>query len=69
VFSESNGRFLVTIRARDSTRFEELFDALPLIRIGSVDTPPRLKIEIDGSLYAWNVADLSRTFKETLADD
>jgi phosphoribosylformylglycinamidine synthase len=69
LFSESNGRFLVTVRAADRERFEACFDALPLVHIGTVDTHPRLKICVDDRSYSWDAAALNRVFKETLADD
>jgi phosphoribosylformylglycinamidine synthase len=69
LFSESNGRFLVTVRPTDRGDFEDLFDGLPLIRIGTVSAQPRLEIAIADRAFAWESGDLSRAFKETLADD
>ena len=69
LFSESNGRFLVTVRAADREPFERFFDGLPLAHVGSVDARPRLRIAIDGRRYVWETAELSRAFKETLSDD
>ena len=69
LFSESNGRFLVTVRAADRERFEARFDGLPLLHVGTVDSSPRLKISVDDRSYCWDTAELSRAFKETLADD
>ncbi|NIM01865.1 MAG: hypothetical protein GTN89_13785 [Acidobacteria bacterium] len=68
LFAESNGRFLVTVLERDRERFEACFGGLPLLRIGSVDDEPRLKLRIARRTYRWDAAALSRGFKETLAD-
>lgn len=69
LFSESNGRFLVTVRAGDRDRFETCFDGLPLTRVGTIDAQPRLKIVFEDRSFAWDTAVLCRAFKETLADD
>jgi len=69
LFSESNGRFLVTVRPADRERFEACFDGLPLLHVGTVDAQPRLKIAVDDRSYCWDTAALSRAFKDTLADD
>jgi len=69
LFSESNGRFLVTVRGTDRDRFETCFDGLPLAHVGTVGTQPRLKIAFDDRSFAWDAAGLSRAFKETLVDD
>jgi phosphoribosylformylglycinamidine (FGAM) synthase-like enzyme len=69
LFSESNGRFRVTIRASDRDRFETCFDGLPLTCVGTVAAQPGLKIACGDQSLSWSAADLSRAFKETLADD
>ena len=46
-----------------------MFDGLPLTCIGTVVKQPRLEITIDKRVFGWDVVDLSRVFKETLADD
>jgi phosphoribosylformylglycinamidine synthase len=69
MFSESNGRFLVTLRASDRDRFETCFDGLPLTCVGAVAAQPHLKISCGEQSFCWNAADLSRAFKETFADD
>jgi phosphoribosylformylglycinamidine synthase len=68
LFSESNGRFLVTVRAEDAERFEACLDGLPLERVGRVCSEPGLRILGGERSYVWDSGDLSRAFKETLDD-
>ena len=68
LFSESNGRFLVSVRAADAERLEACFDGLPLEPVGRVTNEARLRLAIDGGSYAWDSAELSRAYKETLTD-
>ncbi len=44
LFSESPGRFLVTVNPSNQKRFEELFEKLPLGLLGEVTERPHLKI-------------------------
>ena len=69
MFSESNGRFLVTVSPSDRDRFETCFAGLPLTRVGTVVEKPQLTIACGDSPFCWTAADLSRAFKETLGDD
>ncbi|MBI3957545.1 MAG: phosphoribosylformylglycinamidine synthase, partial [Chloroflexi bacterium] len=46
LFSESNGRLLVEVRAEDATALEELFAGLPLVAIGVVSAETRLVVEL-----------------------
>jgi phosphoribosylformylglycinamidine synthase len=69
MFSESNGRFLVTVSPGDRERFEARFDGLPLTRVGTVVARPQLTIACGDSSFSWTAADLSHAFKETLDDD
>ncbi len=69
LFSESNGRFLVTVRASERDRFEACFQGLPLTHVGTVAGQPRLKIACGEQSFCWSAAGLCRAFKETLADD
>jgi len=70
LFSESNGRFLVTSRPEDADRFEKLFDGLACRRIGTVVEQARLRVRSGKS--AWldlGVDELKPAFKERLADE
>ncbi|MEJ2037897.1 MAG: AIR synthase-related protein [Desulfosarcinaceae bacterium] len=44
LFSESAGRFLLTVNPKDKDAFESQFAGLPLARIGSVTAEPRLVV-------------------------
>ena len=49
LFSESNGRLLVEVRAEDAAAFEELFAGLPLAEIGAVSAEEKLVVELGGT--------------------
>jgi len=69
LFSESNGRFLITTRPEDAERFEERFAGLPCRRIGRVTADARLFVRSgDDALLDLPLANLTAAFKETLAD-
>ena len=68
LFSESNGRFLVTVREGDAEAFEALFYGLPLEQVGTVSTETGLRISHGERSYAWDNGALTRAFKETLGD-
>jgi phosphoribosylformylglycinamidine synthase subunit PurSL len=44
LFSESQTRFLVEVRLEDIEDFEDLFDGLPLISLGTVQREPRIRV-------------------------
>jgi phosphoribosylformylglycinamidine synthase len=73
LFSESNGRFVVTVAQRDADRFESHLGKtqgdLAWLRVGAVTQNPRLVVKL-GARTAIDVAiaDLGRRFKEGLAD-
>jgi len=67
LFSESNGRFLVTVGADDARAFESLFAGLPCRRVGHVTADPRVAITLGKSSLALTVADMKSAYKETLA--
>jgi len=73
LYSETGGRFLLTIAPGDRARFEAAMDGLPLRRLGEV-TPPeddgesRLRVlhPDEGVLIDEEVSVLRRAWKETL---
>jgi phosphoribosylformylglycinamidine synthase len=70
LFSESNGRFLVTTRPEDAERLEKLFDGLACRRIGTVDEQARLRVRSGEQTWLdLGVDELKPAFKETLADE
>ncbi len=70
LFSESCGRFLVTVQPEDADRFQGFFSGLPCRRVGCVTQETRLKLGARGAGWIDLPVDALRTsFKETLADD
>jgi phosphoribosylformylglycinamidine synthase len=70
LFSESNGRLLVTVPAKEAANFAERFDGLPCRPIGSVTSDARLVIrQEDEPLVEIESTALETAFKETLSND
>jgi phosphoribosylformylglycinamidine synthase len=70
LFSESNGRFLVTTSAEEAESFERRFSRFPCLRVGVVTSRPRLGVAADGrTLIDLDLATLVSAFKETLSDE
>jgi phosphoribosylformylglycinamidine synthase len=70
LFSESNGRFLVTVAPEDAGRFAAHFAEGNCTRVGTVTDETRLRVRIGGTLRVdLEVEAMKRAFKETLADD
>jgi phosphoribosylformylglycinamidine synthase len=68
LFSESNGRFVVTVAASDSAAFEALFDGLACRRIGDVTAAKTLRVTHKGARRVEVAIDaLKAAYKETLA--
>jgi phosphoribosylformylglycinamidine synthase len=69
LFSESLGRFLVTVAPDDAERFERHFEGLPCRRVGTVTREASLRVHVeDREWLDAGLADLKSAFKETLAD-
>ncbi len=64
LYSESQGRVLVTVRPGDEEAFVEAFERLPCACIGRVTEEPVLRV--DGGGLAEKVEELRRAYKETL---
>jgi phosphoribosylformylglycinamidine synthase len=70
LFSESNGRFLVTVARADAAEFERRFVELPCRRVGSVCAESRLRVRLGDRTRLDLEADALRAaFKETLRDE
>jgi phosphoribosylformylglycinamidine synthase len=70
LFSESNGRLLVTVAADDADAFARAMRAHSCERVGVVTPEPRLVVHRNGNpRIDLDAAALSRAFKETLADE
>jgi phosphoribosylformylglycinamidine synthase len=68
LFSESNGRFVVTVAPKDAEAFSALFGGLPCRRIGLVTSAPSLRIALGGKLRIdLPIAAMKAAYKETLA--
>jgi phosphoribosylformylglycinamidine synthase len=70
LFSESNGRFVVTVAPQRRERFEACLAGLPAVAVGTVSAEPRLRLSV-GTRRRVDLAaaELAAAFKETLADD
>jgi phosphoribosylformylglycinamidine synthase len=68
LFSESNGRFVVTVEPNDAAAFTALFENLPCRRIGVVTSAPRLRMTLGGTQRVdLGVAAMKAAYKGTLA--
>ncbi len=68
MFSESNGRFVVTVAARDAAALEAIFRGLPCRRIGAVTAATSLRVTLGGLLRInLEIATMKSAYKETLA--
>ena len=69
LFSESNGRFLVTVAAADAAAFAEHFSGLACRQVGTVTKEPVLRIQrADRWLIDEAIEELRQRFKEGLAN-
>ena len=70
LFSESPGRFLITVAAADANRLERLFEGHPCRRAGRVAGDGRLRVRWGAAVRVDLEAQaLLDAFKETLADE
>jgi phosphoribosylformylglycinamidine synthase len=69
LFSESNGRFVVTVAASDADAFARRMEGLPCRLVGKVTSQPRLVVRLgEGAVVDADVLELKKTWKERLAD-
>ena len=69
LFSESCGRFVVTVPPEDADSFAGRFPSLPCRRIGRVTAEPRIRVRLGGrSVLDTDVSALKSAYQETLAD-
>jgi phosphoribosylformylglycinamidine synthase len=68
LFSESNSRFIVSVKPENTARFEELFAGLPVAQIGTVTTEKKLVVKgVKGATRINTDLDaLRKPFKKTL---
>jgi phosphoribosylformylglycinamidine synthase len=70
LFSESPGRFLITVAETDVDRFAAHFAGLPCRRVGRVTSEARLSVRAGARVWLdVGVDALATAFKETLADE
>jgi len=68
LFSESNGRFVVTVAPHDAAAFAALFGGLPCRRVGTVTSAKSLRATLGGELRIdLDVAAMKAAYKEALA--
>jgi phosphoribosylformylglycinamidine synthase subunit PurSL len=68
LFSESNGRFVVTVATVSAAKFEALFRGLACHRVGAVTAAPNLAISSCGAARVEvSIASMKSAYKETLA--
>ena len=68
LFSESNGRFVVTVAPTDASTFEDLFDGLACCRIGTVVALKSVRARLGGRLRVdLPIAAMKAAYKEPLA--
>jgi phosphoribosylformylglycinamidine synthase len=70
LFSESAGRFIISVDPSQKARFEEVFGGLPLECIGSITDDGRMTVEGQGgqTLLSAPVADLKASWQSTFGD-
>jgi len=70
LFSESAGRFIISVDPSRKARVEEVFGGLPLECIGSITDDGRLTVEGQGgqTLLSAPVADLKASWQSTFGD-
>ena len=70
LFSESNGRFLVTVAEGDADKFEQEFEGLRCVRAGRVTAGDRLTVRHgETSWLDLPLGRMTEKFKERLSDD
>jgi phosphoribosylformylglycinamidine synthase len=69
LFSESNGRFVVSVAVEDSEQFEARFEGLACRPVGRVIGEPVLQILLkeESEILSVPVAALKASYKETLS--
>ncbi len=68
LFSESTGRFVVTVDPADRRQFEAIMGGLAVARVGTVAYGHRFRIKgrEEGREWQWNVEDLKRAWRRPL---
>jgi phosphoribosylformylglycinamidine synthase len=70
LFSESLGRFVVTVASADGAKLEQIFAGLPCRLVGRVTAPRRLRVTAGKEIWIdLAIEELAAAFKETLGDD
>ncbi|MFA5105847.1 MAG: AIR synthase-related protein [Candidatus Micrarchaeia archaeon] len=69
LFSESQGRFIITVREKDTARLEKKLAGFPLARVGAISEEPVFKVSDSSgaAIIEENVNSLKESWKKTLA--
>ncbi len=67
LFSESNSRFVMTVKAEDAARVEVLLDGTPFAKVGKVTEDKSLCFKNTDSAFSVSIQDLVGEYKGTLA--
>lgn len=68
LFSESNSRFIMTVKPQHAAEVEKILTGVPFARVGEVTAAPQLKLTSGGRpVAAWELEELLQSYKGTLA--
>lgn len=62
-FSESQSRFLVSVKADDATKFERLFATEKLVRLGEVTEVSKLIVHAEKSVITAELSELKQVWE------
>jgi phosphoribosylformylglycinamidine synthase len=67
LFSETQSRFVITVREEDKSQFEQAMQGVKLYQVGRITHAQALEIKGDsGDAVAENLSGLEEAYKETL---
>ena len=68
LFSESNSRFIMTVKPQHAAEVEKILTGIPFARVGEVTAAPQLKLTSGGRpVSVWELEELLQSYKGTLA--
>ena len=66
LFNEGPGRFVVSVKAENQKRFEELFKGIDFEQVGQTTHDKNLVLNLNGHKTSWSVNELVSSFKKEL---
>ncbi|PNP88279.1 phosphoribosylformylglycinamidine synthase II [Listeria newyorkensis] len=63
LFSESQSRFLVSVKADDAAKFEQLFETEKVVRLGEVTEVPQLVVQTEKSAITAELSELKQVWE------